>query len=385
MKPKKQKSLEGNTIFHIAEHYIAEHYDFRLNEIKLDIECSPKGGNTFSVANEHSLYIELQKKGIAISVEKLVALLRSSFVPRYNPFAEYFSTLPKWVEERDEDCIGRLAAYVSAIHQEEFAYHFRKWLVRAVKCALVPGYVNKQALILVHNQQNSGKSTFCRFLCPSALSDYIAEDFVGGDKDSRILLGRNLLINLDELASLSKRDVNSLKSNFSKTFVNDRLPYDRRNSVMKRVCSFIGSTNMDEFLNDETGSVRWLCFRISSIKWAYKAEIDINKVWAQAYALSKSTSFQADLSPEDIFRNEERNREFQIQTIEKTLINRYLKKPDENKEAEFLSATEIAIYLHARSAYKVKPVVVGRTLCSLGFARLAQGDRYGYSVIKNEE
>lgn len=127
-------------------------------------------------------------------------------------------------------------------------------MVRTVKCAVEPNYFNKQALIICHKAQNSGKSTWCRFLCPPELSNYIAED-ISNDKDARILLCKNFLINLDELSSLTKKDVNSLKAFFTKTVINERLPYDRKSTIINRICSFIGSTNMSEFLNDETGSV----------------------------------------------------------------------------------------------------------------------------------
>ena len=98
------------------------------------------------------------------------------------------------------------------------------------------------------------------------------------DKDARILLCKNFLINLDELSSLAKKEINTLKSYFSKDQINERLPYDRKNTILPRISSFIGSTNRDTFLDDETGSVRWLCFQITGINWNYRQEINIDLV-----------------------------------------------------------------------------------------------------------
>ena len=81
---------------------------------------------------------------------------------------------------------------------------------RAIKCALEPAYFNKQALIISHSGQSSGKSTWCRHLCPPNWQN-MAED-INSDKDARIQLCRNFLYNLDELAVLSKNDVNALKA-----------------------------------------------------------------------------------------------------------------------------------------------------------------------------
>jgi len=93
------------------------------------------------------------------------------------------------------------------------------------------------------------------------------------------------LINLDESSTLSKVEINSLKSLFSKDKINECLPCDRRNSILPSRCSFIGSTNQIEFLNDETGSVRWLCFVIDEIDWSYSSKVNIDMVYAQAYQL----------------------------------------------------------------------------------------------------
>ena len=378
------ESSSKETIFHIAERYLSAFYDFRFNCVKLDIEISPKRQNAFTSLNENSLYIELQKKGINVSMDKLLSILKSEFVPRFDPFAHYFKSLPKWSEHRDGDVITRLSNYVDAIDRESFNYHFRKWLVRTVRCAIVPDYFNKQAFILVHSEQNSGKSTFCRFLCPPSLSDYLAED-ISNDKDARILLCKNFLINLDELAVLSRQEINSLKSYFSKTQINERLPYDRKNSIINRTCSFVGSTNMDEFLNDETGSVRWLCFRINSINWNYKAQIDINRVWAQAFALSLDSSFDCELSRDDIQNNEERNKDFQIMSREKALIHKFFYVPKSDGATEFMTATDIDLYLRSKTFdYKLTTVGIGKGMKSLGFERYKQDGVYGYFVCKRD-
>lgn len=70
--------------------------------------------------------------------------------------------------------------------------------------------------------------------------------------------------------------INHLKPYFSKDSINERLPYDRKNFVIPRITSFIGSTNMSTFLQDETGSVRWLCFVVKSINRNYKTEFNID-------------------------------------------------------------------------------------------------------------
>ncbi|MDR2440584.1 MAG: hypothetical protein LBE12_14575 [Planctomycetaceae bacterium] len=373
-----------NTIFHTAEKYLSANYDLRFNTVKLDVEVSKKSISNWQSLNENNLYIELQKKGINISIEKLLSILKSDYVTRYNPFTSYFQSLPEYNPAKEPDHIQVLSSYINAYEQEGFTYHFRKWLVRTVKCAILPDYFNKQAFILVQSEQNSGKSTFCRFLCPPTLSDYIAED-ISNDKDARILLCKNFLINLDELAVLSKQEINSLKSYFSKTQINERLPYDRKNSIIPRTCSFVGSTNMDEFLNDETGSVRWLCFRIHSINWAYK-QLDINRLWAQAYHLAKDKNFESELTQQDIITNEERNHEFTILSKEKALIYKYFVPNDLGDELQYLTATDVEIYLRNKVGdMRLSIVAIGKAIKALGYPRIKHEGIYCYIMKPKEE
>jgi len=298
----KIKSLYPNK-FNAAEAYLASKYEFRVNTVALTIEYRERGNLHFEILNENSLFRELQNVNISLSLSNLIALLKSDFVPQYDPLTDYFENLPAW---NGVPNIQRLASFVKTRDQVVWEKHLKKHLVRAVRCAIVPFYYNKQALILVDPRQNSGKSTFCRNLCPPALKDYIAED-ITTDKDSRILLAKNFIINLDELALLSKKDINSLKSFMSKDQVNERLPYDRKSTILQRRATFVGSTNNIEFLSDETGSVRWLCFEIDSIDWNYSKEIDMDQVWAEAYFLFKS-GFNSDLTKDEILESEERNR-----------------------------------------------------------------------------
>ncbi len=374
------------TIFHIAEDYLLEHYDFRNNVISLEIEISHKDENKWAACNENSLWLEMQKKSIKIPLNSLIAILKSDFVPNYNPLIHYFANLPQW--DKETDYIKQFSEYVKlelGEDKEQFEYHFKKWCVRAVKCAIVDDYFNKQAFVLTDdgNGQNIGKSSWCRFLCPNELSNYMAED-MSDDKDARILLCKNFLINLDELAALSRKEINQLKSYFSKAQINERLPYDRKNSIIQRVSSFIGSTNMTTFLQDETGSVRWLCFIVKSIDWNYKKEFDINTLWAQAYALSKDKSYDETLSIDDIKQNEIRNEKFQIVSPERDLIHKHFEIPAKIESAEFLTSTEI---LHHISLYtsgvRLSNIGIGKALKSAGFKRDKHNQVYGYWVKKN--
>ncbi len=379
------KKTELTTIFHIAEHYLQENYNFRYNVISLEIEISPINQNKWTSCNENSLWLEIQKKSIKIAINALIAILKSDFVPNFNPLINYFTNLPEW--DKKTDYIKQFSEYVKLDQgedKEQFEYHFKKWCVRAVKCATIDDYFNKQAFVLTDdgNGQNIGKSSWCRFLCPPELLNYFAED-MSDDKDARILLCKNFLINLDELAALTRKEINQLKAYFSKSQVNERLPYDRKNSIIQRVASFIGSTNMSTFLQDETGSVRWLCFIVKKIDWSYKKEFDINNLWSQAYYLSKDETYDETLTLEDIRQNEIRNEKFQIVSPEREMIHKYFEIPVNIENAEFLTSTDILhhITLHT-SGIRLSNINIGKAMKSLGYSRTKHNQVYGYWVKK---
>lgn len=374
------------TIFHIAENYLNEKYDLRLNTISLVVEISIRGKFEWEVLNDNSLWLEMQKKSIKIPHNSLLAILRSNFVNKYNPIKNYFYNLPKW--DQKTDYIKKFSEYVilaDGESKDQFEYHFKKWCVRTVKCALIENYFNKQAFILSDdgNGQNIGKTTWTRALCPPILADYIAQNLPENEKDARILLAKNFLIILDELDSLSRKDINKLKSYFTIDKINERLPYDRKNSIIFRISSFIGSTNMSTFLHDETGSVRWLCFIVKNINWNYRDEFNVDNLWAQAYHLSLDKSFNSEMTNEDVKNNELRNDKFQIITPEMDFIKKHFGIPKSNELAEFFTATDVLNHINIYSyGIRFNPNTIGRTIKKLGFKRVKHNQVYGYWITK---
>lgn len=388
-KPIAQEEVVGNPLhadesrlnkFILAKRYLSKNYFIRFNEVSLDFEYKPKNSDDpFKILNENNIFVELQEKGLSISLTNLMAILKSDFVERYDPITSYFENLPPW---DGADHIELLANHVKAKNQKEFNHHFRKWLVRAVACATLPKYFNKQMLVFIGDEQNTGKTTYCRFLCPPNLSNYISEN-ISIDKDSRIALAKNFLINQDELETMTKGNINGLKSLMSKDKVNDRLPYDRKNSVLPRRCSFIASTNQFEFLSDESGSVRWLCFEINGIDWNYSKCINIDKVYAQAYHLLRN-GLEYEMTIQEIKENNRRNRSYFIPTFEQVLIEKYFKPCKERDDRNFYQPTQVVRKLIelTDSKTKITPVGIGKALKHLGFIREKHSrlQVYGYYI-----
>lgn len=378
-----EKKITANR-FTITEEYLLRHYIIRYNTVSNKFEYRGKlaVSEDFRELNENNLFIKLQKDNINIGLNNLVSLLKSDFVNEFNPFVDYFENLPRWDGKTDH--ILHLAGFLKTNDPERLNNHFKKWLVRTVRTAIDDSYFNKQAFILVSLKQNSGKSTFCRFLCPQLLKDYIIEN-IGTDKDSLIAITENFLINLDELSNAEKNEINAFKSMFSQEKVKARLTYDKRPSMHIRRASFFGSTDKWEFLTDENGSVRWLCFDINNIDWNYIKEVDINKVWAQAYHLLKNTSFEYELTAKEIEENDNFNKKYQVGSPERDLIQKFF-NPETKDKGNFYTSTDIIEYLSNYTSIKINSVQVGRELKFLGYERTFKyengNSRYGYNLIE---
>lgn len=371
-----QSNTVSNTIFDQIKKYADQKYRIRFNLISLDYEINLIGQNHWESLNINSLLIELNKNGINANYPKLEILIKSNLIERYNPIKEYFIELSKY--DQKKDYIYELASHVKTNDDEAFVYHFKKWLARAVICAIEKEKINKHCLVLANGDQHSGKSTFIQNLIPKKLSNYIAED-IGTDKDSRIKMCKNLIINLEELSVIGKTEVNFLKSLISKVFINERLPYERRAENLPRICSFIGSTNMVDFLTDETGSVRWIIFDvIGRINFSYSKTVDIDKVWAQAYYLAYyDKNFEPELTPQDIIDNEIRNERYTSLTIEQEIILKYFEKSDDLDY--FNTSTDVLTKL-LPLGLKLNREKIGRALSGFRFKRIKHPKRqvYGY-------
>ncbi len=353
--------------------YLSSRYDFQLNEILNVVLASEKKKDEYKVINSSDLFIEARAAGFRASVADINVFMTSSYIRRINPLKDYFSKFEVlYQEEYDGDCIERFSEYIRVQDQDRFAMQFKKWLVRSIACALEDDTFNKQALIFVQDKQNSGKTTLTHFLVPPDLAQYSAEN-ISTDKDSLIALTENFLIIQDELSTFSRTEINAQKALMSKASVKVRHPYHRKSTKSPRRASILGSTNKAEFLTDETGSVRWLCFYVQEIEWKYKQEVNINKVWSQAYQLYKS-GFSYNMTSEEIRENEQFNSRFKSLTAEAELIQRFYSPGTKDDSHDFLTATEISeeLMIETNSKIRITPREIGRAMVLLGFQQVQQ-------------
>lgn len=386
------KQRQKNLVFRNIADYISDRMDLRYNSVKMVTEYRRRGDDTFQIfadRERNGLYLEMAEDDLfKFRKEHYDLYIHSDRVPMFDPYKAYFEKL-EWDGEHH---IQRIADYIKVedTPQYNFAWQLKKWLVRAVKCALEPNYFNKQILILVGGEQNTGKTTFMRWLCPPALEAYKSEESPSGKEES-IQLSSNFLIFYDELVKLNKASEEEIKTILSKTVIKYRPPYARTEQNFPRRCSFIGTCNPTEFLTDPTGNVRFLAWKVKNIDFAYKTAIDINQVWAQAYYLYKG-GFQCDMTKREIDLQAEYNQQFMVNTTEQDMIQQYLRPARENEPygttIYLWTAGQILQFLADNiSNLKLNAVQLGKSLKLLGFKNkivsINSYKRYVYPVVLN--
>jgi len=312
---------------------------------RVEYEISP---GTFELINNDTILRQLAHAGFKFSLDKVRSLMRSDFVQSFNPIKNYFESLPVWNPETDPDYITQLANYVRTDNQDFWIVQFKKALVRCLACTL-DYRENRIIITLVGQTQETGKTTFIRFLCPPALKEYYTETAMNDSKDSDIQLSENMFWNLEELAALHNNEINKLKATISKGNVKQRRTYGEFFESNPRRVNFWASTNKTEFLTDDQNT-RWLCFNVLAIDQDYNnyqtgvRNIDINKVWAQAYTLYKS-GFDFTLTKEEAQHRDALNKSYELSSEEKDLVVQYFGIVDDKRLGVFHTPTEILLKL----------------------------------------
>jgi predicted P-loop ATPase len=158
---------------------------------------------------------------------------------------------------------------------------FRKWLISAVARALQPACKADHVLIL-EGAQGAGKSTAIRILCGNA---YFGDSVPRLDsKDAADYVRAKWIIELAELSSVSKTEIEHVKAYITRTEEKFRPAYGRNEVTYQRRCVFIGTTNRTDYLRDETGNRRFWPIKLDTVDLA-AIERDRDQIWAAAKAL----------------------------------------------------------------------------------------------------
>lgn len=198
----------------------------------------------------------------------------------FNPLQDYLTGLV-W------DGIPRIDTlfidYLGAEDTELNRTLSRKTLAGAVGRALSPGIKFDTVLTLI-SKQGARKSSFIRKLACGWYSESLVT--VQGKEAMEQIQGF-WIIELGELAAIRKTDFELVKQFISKQEDAFRAAYGRRTERYPRQCIFIATTNIADFIRDQTGGRRWWPMRVDKGRRRLDPSIDltdeeVRQVWAEA-------------------------------------------------------------------------------------------------------
>jgi hypothetical protein len=377
------------------ELFLSNKYVFRHNIVSGKLEFQYFGKKKWNVMNdfiENSMLRECLKGRIKTNLSSLRNLLYSDFCVLFNPFEDYFFNLPSYDEKTDY--ITELANTITTTKQDLWQQCFKKWLVAMVGCVLDDKVIN-HTVIVFSGKQGLGKTTWVEKLVPKPLKEYLFSGTINpNNKDTLVQLSECMLINLDELENLNRSEIGSLKEIITKTQIRMRKAYGHNNETMPRRASFAGSVNTAQFLNDSTGSRRFLCFELEGIK--YQHNVDINMAFSQALFLFKS-GFRYWFDQEEIKNITANNEQYQLHSPEEELLLTWFEPCPKEEATLFLNASQIAAKLADRTKLNLNDATInklGKALKKHNFIKISKKTGYVYAVnelsyeevdVKNKE
>lgn len=240
-----------------------------------------KNANQWTDTDDANLRVWLEKHYDITGKEKIADALTAVLTRHsYHPIRDYLNGLT-WdgVPRLDRIIIDYMGAEDSELNRAMSRKHF----VAAVARVFNPGCKYDYCLIM-SGAEGIGKSTLLRVMGGKWFNDSITT--LEG-KEGMEQLRRAWVVELGELSSIKRSDVEQVKAHLSKQVDIYRAAYARRVLEHPRQCVFCGTTNEALFLKGDTGNRRfWVIPVVAELcKYRDRSEAirrDRDQLWAEA-------------------------------------------------------------------------------------------------------
>ena len=329
------------------------------------------------------VFEQMEQVGVAWSID-IELYVRSSILRNYNPIADFLASCPPW--DGQTDYIRQLARRVPCSFPE-WPDWFHRWFLAMVAQWQQRSRDYGNALVpMLIGGQGTHKSTFCKLILPPALREYYIDDIkLDSSEQVERMLGRMLLVNIDEYNAKTDREQAKIKRVLTERDVQTRKMRSDQYIMLPRMASFIATTNEREPLNDPTGSRRYLCCEVTGIIDT-STPIPYGQLYAQAqYELNAGAPWHFSKEEETVI--ERHNQSYQQQSSTEQLLLAYFEPAERNKE-HFMLAVEILQEMrqHVRPTDmpSLKLLTLALKRCHFPYGRI-HGNRGWYAQRRNTQ
>ena len=299
---------------------------------------------------------------------EMLSVLNSDASPRYNPLRSYINDTLAYIDY-ETDTIAELASHVHVTLPRTADDEGPGEADYLRRCREEQERFTDHTVLVLIGEQGTYKSTFFARLLPPELRQYymVKTDNTVLGKDDRLQLAKNMLICLEEIDALSVKELNQLKAMITMPVIKDRPAYARNYVNLPRIASLCATGNNESFLNDPTGSRRWLPFLIDHIDDPRTYDIDYEKLYSQAFHLAAIGTYQYWFTQDEIKVQNEHNKRFETECIEEQLIMKYYAQPTSSDTGVYLTSSEILEKINGGIKKPLSTVKIGRIMNKMGY------------------
>jgi hypothetical protein len=200
-----------------------------------------------------------------------------------------------WIVSKPWDGRARVGELADALEtppgfsRELVGLYLRKFLLSAVVAACHEDGVPfaQRGVLVLQGRQNIGKSRFLRSLCSSPQYFKTIDSLDARNRDGHYAAISCWIAELGELdGTLSRSDLAALKSFLTAPSDSQRRPYARAETHYERRSVYAASVNSGEFLNDPTGSTRFLVIPVTAANPDHRVNMqqlyrDLYEAWRE--------------------------------------------------------------------------------------------------------
>lgn len=256
-------------------------YDHRVRVGPVGDVTAPK----YSATDEINLMVKYHSMG-----DTWVKQTHAAQVIQYLAESYRVNPLKMFLRSKEWDGIQRLGTWLPnymATKDDEYTRAVgRKWWISAVARAMEPG-CQADHMLIFEGRQGVGKSRAARAIGGQFYTEF-SGTVQGGTamKDLVATISGKMIVEMSELATMRRAEIESLKAVLTTTVDDVRLSYERDVRSYPRTNVFIGTTNEmgGSYIADATGARRFWPV-VVGLTGPVKLELleqDVDQLWAEA-------------------------------------------------------------------------------------------------------